>query len=368
MPIKILVVGDYSDYHISRPEAEIFKQLAQFPEFEIFIFTDKNSPHTPEFEKAGIKIIDYKLQKKFDKKGIEKIRNTLINNQIDVIHLFNSKAIYNGLAAVKNLEVKVVVYRGFSSNVSKLDPFANLKFLHPRIDAVMCNSIGVAEHLQRQLFFKKSKAVVIHKGHKLEWYQDIKPANIREDLGISPDALLLVTVANNRKMKGIPYLLKAMNELPQNADIHLLLVGRDMDDKTNLKIINKGDKRQKIHILGFRKDALNIVAAADVFVLPSIYGESLTKSVMEAMALGVAPVISDIRGNYELVENGKSGLVFKSKNYKELSEKILQLYNDRDLLQKLKTNAKQRIKEHFDSSQTVLKLKELYEDLIRNKQ
>ncbi len=367
MPIKILVVSNYSDFHVSRPEAEIFKQLALFPDFEIFILTDKNSAHTPDFEKAGIKIIDFKLEKKYYKEGIKKIRNTLISNKIDIIHLFNSKAIYNGLAAVKNLNVKVVVYLGFSSNVTKFDPFANLKFMHPRIDAVMCNSIGVAEHLQKQLFFKKSKAVVINKGHKIEWYQDVKPAEIRSELGISPNALLLVNVANNRKMKGIPYLLKAMNELPQDADIHLLLVGRDMDDKTNMQIINSGNKKQKIHILGFRKDALNIVAAADVFVLPSIYGESITKSVLEAMSLGVAPLISDIRGNYELVENGRNGLVFKSKDYKELSENILRLYNNRKLLQMFKSTAKQRVKERFDSRQTVLNVKELYKNLMRNK-
>ncbi|MBN2893759.1 MAG: glycosyltransferase family 4 protein [Bacteroidales bacterium] len=364
MPIRLLVISNYKDYHTTRPEAEIFKSLAKYKKFEIFIMTLRNSEHVPEFEAVGIKIIDFHPQKKNDKLEIARIRKELVDNNIDIVHLFNSKAIYNGTKAAKGLKVKVVLYRGFSSNVNKLDPFANLKFMNPRVDKILCNSIGVAEHLHKQPFFDKSKTVVIHKGHDVSWYENIVPANIRAELGVSSDSLLLVNVANNRKMKGIPYLLKAIVNLPKDADVHLLLVGRDMDTKENLKIVEQGGVKDKIHFMGFRKDALNIVAGSDAFVLPSIFGESITKSVLEAMSLGVAPIISDIRGNFELLEDTVSGLVFESKNVKDLSQKIMKLYNDRSLCKEFGKNAQLRIKNVLNNEQTVLKIKDFYEQII----
>jgi len=279
------------------------------------------------------------------------------------MHLFNSHAILNGIRAAKGLPVKVVLYRGYTGNISWLDPTAYFKYLHPRVDAVFCNSIGVKELLDRQLFFKKSKAVTINKGHDLAWY-NYPPIDIRSELGISPDALLLITVANNRRMKGVPYLLKAMSLLPKGLDIHLILAGRDMDTKQNLAILKKGAYASNVHFTGFRRDILNIEAACDLFVLPSIFGESITKSVIEAMSLGVGPIISDIRGNVELVDHGVNGLVFPSKNSRALAGAILQVYNDRSLVKKFGEESKKRVATLLSSEQTIIKTKKLYEDLM----
>src|SRR5690606_24947934 len=98
-----------------------------------------------------------------------------------------------------------------------------------------------------------------------------------------------------------------------------------------LEIINSGKYKQNIHLPGFRPNALSIAASADVFVLPSIMGESITKSVIEAMSLEKAPIITDIAGNVELVIDGESGLVVPKKDHLALSAAILKLYNDREL-------------------------------------
>ena len=109
---------------------------------------------------------------------------------------------------------------------------------------------------------------------------------------------------------------------------------------------------------------LNLVAGCDVFVLPSIFGESITKSVIEAMSLGIAPIISDIAGNRELVKNEESGLVFTSKNSQELYNAIRKLYNDQEYCKQLGKNAQQRIAEHLNAEGTILKMKALYEELM----
>ena len=366
MSIKVLVISDYRDFHTVRPEAEIFIGLAKLG-FKITIMTYKESEYVQLFEQAGIKVIDFHPEKKFSKTEINKIREEIIKNEIDIVHLFNSKAIINGIQAAKGLPVKVVLYRGYTGNVHWYDPTAYCKYFHPRVDKIFCNSIGVEEHFHKQLFFDKRKTITINKGHDIKWYENYSPYDIRKELNIPSDAFLLINVANNRKMKGIPYLLKAMNLLPAELPIHLILIGKNMSNNTNLKIIDQGVKKKNIHILGYKKNVLNIVASCNVFVLTSIKGESITKSVIEAMCLGVAPVISDIPGNKELIINDESGLLFPSKNIKEIMNAILKLFNNQSLCKELGNNAKQRIIDHLNVEQTVIKTKKLYEDLVSKK-
>ena len=366
MSIKVLVISDYRDYHSSRPEASIFIGLAEMG-FQIHVMTYKDCKHREEFEKSGINIIDFHPEKRFDKAEIKTIKDLIVKENIDVMYLFNNPAIINGIIAAKRLPVKVVLYRGYAGNIHWYDPAIYFKFLHPRVDKIICNSIGVEEYIQKQLFFDKRKTITINKGHNVEWYTGYHPFDIRKELGIPSDSFLIINVANNRKMKGIKYLLKAFNDIPCDLPIHLLLAGRNMDNKKNLNILNQGDKKDKVHFLGYRKNVLNIVASTNVFVLSSIEGESITKAVIEAMSLGIPPIITDIPGNKELVVNNVSGLIVPSKNSKKMSEAIIKLYEDQSFSRYLGENSLKRISTHLNYKQTILKTKELFEALGEGK-
>lgn len=363
MPTKVLVISNYSDYHSTRPEGAIFIGLAKLG-FKVFVMCHKGVGYAKDLEEAGITIVDFLPKKKFEKEEIAVIREFLIHYQIDILHAFYSAAIINGIKAVQGLSTKIVLYRGYTGHIKWYDPTQYVKYLNPRVDAIMCNSVGVEELFKRQLFFKKQKAVTINKGHDLAWYSAVEPYDIRKELRIPADALLLVNVANNRRMKGIPYLLEAITKLPKDVPIHLLLIGRDMDTKQNLEVIKKGNIGTKVHFLGFRPNVLPIVAACDVFVLPSITGESITKSVIEAMSLAVTPVISDIRGNVELVEDGKSGLVFTSKNVEAIAHCLFTLNNDREACKNMGHQAQTRIKNVLNSKNAIAGMQLLYERLL----
>lgn len=362
--MKIIVISNYNDYHTTRPEAEIFKGLHALGH-NIVVLTPAKSVIAGEFRDMGIQVVDFFTRSKFNRADIQFIRDKIVSEKADILMLFYSKAIVNGIQAAKGVNVKVVLYRGYSGNIQWYDPFAYIKYLNPRVDKIFCNSIGVEEMFQRQLFLKKSKLVTINKGHKLEWYQNYTPYDIRAELNIPSDALLLVNVGNNRRMKGISYLLKSLNMLPDNSNIHLLLIGRDMDTPENLRLIEKCKNKAKVYVLGFRKDVLNIVASTDVFVLSSIKGESITKSVIEAMALGKPAIISDIPGNKELVIQNKNGLIFKSKDYKQLATCILQFYNDRSMCNEYGINAQKHIAENLHSDITIRKTEAMLLELLQ---
>lgn len=362
MPVRILVISNYTNFHATRPEAAIFKELAKRG-FEVHVMTYADSPHKTEFEKAGINVVEFHPQKKWDKEEIQRIRRFIQEKEIDILQLFNSKSTVNGILAAKGLPVKVVLYRGYAGNIHWYDPLAYTKYLHPRVDAVVCNSVGVRDYLASIPFFKKEKAIAINKGHDVAWYQTQSRYDIRSELGLPPDAILVVNVANNRRMKGIPWLLKAMNLLPKESPVHLLLIGNGMDSKENLQIIKQGSGEKNIHLLGFRKNVLDIVTDCDLFALSSIKGESITKAVIEAMSLAIPPVITDIPGNVELVDHGESGLVVPSKNEHALAEAILKLVEDPELRKKLSKGARRHIEEKLNTARTADAYEKLFNDL-----
>jgi glycosyltransferase involved in cell wall biosynthesis len=134
-----------------------------------------------------------------------------------------------------------------------------------------------------------------------------------------------------------------------------------------MKIIHSGANADRVHLLGFRTNVLNIVKSCDVFVLSSLFGESITKSVIEAMSLEVTPVITDIPGNVELVNHGENGLVVRSKNPGDITKAVMQLYNDRELCRKMGVKSREHIAKNLNTEQTVLKTKQMYEDMMAGK-
>jgi glycosyltransferase involved in cell wall biosynthesis len=359
---KLLVISDYRNYLTSRPEAELLIGL-QKEGISVTVMTFPGSPHSTSFLEAGIQLIPYHPTKKRSREAIRRIREELIRGKYDLLHLYNSLASSNGIPAAKGLPVKVLLYRGYTGNVHWYDPTLYLKYFHPRVDSIFCINRQIEELFRRHKLFGKHKAVTIIKGHNPSWYEDVLPANLCA-YGIPEEGFVVTCVANVRPMKGIPDLLKATQFLPPDLHIHFVFIGNGFDDKEIQSLIQKSPYRSNIHLLGFLQNPLPLVAASSVYVQPSRKGEGLSKSTIEAMSLRVAPVISRIAGNTDLVEHEKSGLLFSPGNVHELAEAILRLYQTPELRTSLGEKAAERIRTHFHIKQTIGALKQHYLELL----
>lgn len=362
MPLKILVISNYRTTITVRPEAEIFIGL-QARGHSVTIMTYGDSAYCENFRAAGIRLIDFHPQKKMDKKEIAFIRAELLNGAYDIMHLFNGVSMVNGIQAAKGIPVKVVLYRGFEGHIHWYDPSIYFKFLNPRVDAILCNAEGIKEHIEKATVFVKPKLVTVNKGHRLEWYEDVE-AMTHEELGLDPNAFYAACIANNRKMKGMPYLLQSFAHLPEEANIHLLILGKNMDIPENRKIIETLPHPERIHILGWRADGLRIIKMAQTFLLASLYGESITKSVLEGMSLGTPAIITNIPGNREMIEDGVSGYMVPKKDPKAMAEALVKMYKDPDAPQRMGQAAKERIATRFNSERTILEYEQFYQYLL----
>jgi glycosyltransferase involved in cell wall biosynthesis len=363
--MKILVLSNYRGSSTARPEAEIFIGLKQ-QGHDVTIMTYGDADYNKRFEENEIKVIPFYPEIKRDKKSIEFIRQELIDGDYDIFQMFTSMGYLNGIPAAKGLPVKVVLYRGYTGNIAWYDPFMYMKYFHPRVDGVVCLVEAIRKIFVKNAPWANNKFRTINKGHDIHWYK-VDDGFDLTSFGVKPNDTAFICAANDRKMKGVTHLLKATHFLEKDTPLHLFLAGNGMDKGAFLDLIDQSPIKDKIHILGFRDNILEIVKACDIFVLASLYGEAITKAVIESMALGKAPLITDIPGNKNLVINGESGIVVPPANPKAMADAMKTYLKQPDLIEKYGKAAQNRIQTAFHTSRTVKEYEAFYTDLINSK-
>lgn len=326
---------------------------------DVTLMTQGDAEYVPRFRKYGIKIIDFHPKQKFQWSAILRIRQELKAGQYDVAYLFNNKAITNTLFAAIGLPTKLVSYRGQTGNIYRYDPTSYLTHLHPRLNGILCVANAVRDDLRQHSWLPESHIQTAYKGHDLSWYQDT-PADLAQ-FGIPKWATVAVCVANDRPRKGLPVLLAASHDLAQCKNLHLLLVGSGMDKDHIKALIDQSPMRERIHVAGFRRDAPALVAACQISVLASIKREGLPKTVIEAMAYGVTPVVTNTGGSAELLINDESGYVVPPNDAPALAKAISSLYAHPIRCQEMGQHARRRIAETFNLENSVRDTKRFLE-------
>jgi glycosyltransferase involved in cell wall biosynthesis len=150
---------------------------------------------------------------------------------------------------------------------------------------------------------------------------------IRAELGVPPDAVVIIAVSRLVRHKGYPELLAAMAHVP-NAE--LWVVGErlpsDHGDDLN-ELFARAANGVCLRRLGYRTDVPALLAAADMFTLPSHF-EGLPMSVIEAMLTGLPVVATNIRGPREQVVEGETGLLVPPATIQPLATALNRLVGD----------------------------------------
>ena len=181
----------------------------------------------------------------------------------------------------------------------------------------------------------------------------------RRSIGIK-DEFTILTVAEFIKRKNYSTMLKTIAELKEeNIKFLICGTGRDKEDiETQIKELGIEDK---VLMLGYRKDINSIMNASDIFFLPS-HQEGLTLSIIEALNFALPVVTSNVRGNQDLVENGKGGFVCEQNDYKAFAKCIKELIDNNTLRKEMSKTNKENAKTY--SIENVKKqLEEIYKEM-----
>jgi UDP-glucose:(heptosyl)LPS alpha-1,3-glucosyltransferase len=155
----------------------------------------------------------------------------------------------------------------------------------------------------------------------------------RESLGLTDQDFVLLLIGNDWKTKGLPTLLRALSIL-QLPDVKLLVVGRDIRSPYTAAIAQY-KLQDRVSFLPIRRDVEFYYAATDVYVGPSLE-DAFALPPAEALACGIATIVSSKAGVSEVITDEVNGIVLKDpRNADELASRLRQLYESPALRQQL---------------------------------
>lgn len=304
--------------------------------------------------------------KPFDVRVWRSVKQLLSKKNIDIIHAHGTRANSNILWAARSLGIPVIyTVHGWSFHPDQKTFTRRIRILGEKY-LTSKSSLNISVSSSNQQTGKEVipgfDSVVINNGidhQKFNPERELK--NIRAELSIPSQAVLAVFIARFTGHKQPLTLIRSFAKaLGSNPELFLLMVG-DGDQKVEaLSLVDELGIGTRVRFESFRQDVPDVLAAADLFILPSLW-EGLPIGLLEAMSMGKAIIASEVDGTREIINHGINGLLVKTANLEaDLADAIVALSRDREQRNQLAAEARRTVIRKYDAGEMTRKIEALY--------
>ncbi len=316
---------------------------------------------------------------------VRELRAMLRELKPDVLHTTIAAANFVGRAAAVGLPVKVL-----TSIVSM--PYSEEKMANPRLDSRKVSIIQAADawtsrHFTsgfhaiseatktaavRDLGIDPARVRVVRRGRDPKRLGEPSPERTRAarvSLGIEDGAMVFLNVARQEFPKGQDVLIRAFGTVARTHPQALLLIAGRKGQATpavQAALQSIGDAAEQVRMLGHRDDVPELLAAADVFVFPSRF-EGLGGAVLEAMAMGLPVIASDIPALRESTRPGETADLVAAGDDAALAHAMVALATDDGRLTRYGHVARRVFLDRFQLRAVVSEMADLYRDLAADR-
>ena len=339
-------------------EKYVLNLVERYNEREAKCYFAYNEPGLLSEQMAERKISTFQFEMKnpYDIKAAKVLSRICRENKIDIIHAQYPRECY--IAVLSKLfykKTKIV----FTSHLTLSNSIAwkiTNRLITPFVDRVIsvCNS---GKELLINNGYPKKKIDVIYNGVIPSGGKREK-STIREELGISEDTFVITTLARLHYSKGLEFLIDSIEKLDRIIKRnYVLLIGGDGElyDELKNRIEDKG-LSEKIKLLGFRKDAYNILCGSDIYVNSSMCLEALSFAILEALNASLPTVATNVGGNGDIInENTGCGRIVEYGDTDAMANAIYELSENSEYFEKCRENCIKTINEVFN-------LEKIFED------
>jgi glycosyltransferase involved in cell wall biosynthesis len=295
----------------------------------------------------------------------------------DIVHGNTPKASMLSMVAAKIAGVKIRIYMCHGLRYQGTNGV--LRWLLMKMEKltcacakeVICVSKGVRDTLVKDKLCEDRKAVVVHHGSAsgidLEKFNTdlVQHINIRKDLGIAESDFVFIFVGRIVKDKGINELVNAFVKLQlQKKSVHIILVGGEEGNLNPIfEDIHKHiETNGNIHAVGLQKDIRPYLLNSDAFLLPS-YREGFGMVLIEAGAMGLPCITTDISGCNEIIIQGENGEIVPPRDEKALYEKMKEWVEQPEKVAEMGSKARVLVESRFEQKMVWNALLEEYRRL-----
>lgn len=331
---------------------------------KFFVVCDHKGSNHDKIEDICSNVEIIEIKNIIDIKAAYKIAKFCRDNNINIIQAhFLRESFVAVLSKIFNPKIKVIwtmhlIYEEKRSILKWLN-----RFFSKGANAIICVSEAVKQSLIKEGISDK-KLVTVLNGVDTGYFKPTDERDIRKELGVEKDDILLTTVSRFQKIKGHDFLIDVINELKNNYMIKFksLLVG-DGEEMENIREkVKKLDLDDKVIFAGYREDIPRILTASDVYISPS-ENEAISFSIMEALACEVPVAATEVGGVPEIMNKGKCGVMSYYGDEKRFAKAVFDLYNNKQEYEEMKRNSRSLIEQNFSLNNMIYETYNLYESL-----
>lgn len=187
----------------------------------------------------------------------------------------------------------------------------------------------------------------------------INREDLLKDFQIINKDYLLVSVGQLSKRKNHKMVIEAMSRIG-NPSLKYIIIGDGELKESLKKLIKQLNLSKNVFLLGYKKNVGDYLSVADAYIFPSEQ-EGLPASLMESMAIGLPAIVSNIRGNSDLIDDYKGGYLFSLKNINSLVEAITEATSNSSLSKKQGLYNQNKIKT-FSDKYVNMQMKKIYHE------
>jgi sugar transferase (PEP-CTERM/EpsH1 system associated) len=302
---------------------------------------------------------------------VPKLARLFVRMRPDVVHSRNWATI-EAVAAAKLARINAVVHSEHGRDLQTMgrQPWRRRhlrRLSYAWADRVFCVSQELKDYYCRELGIEATSLEVIPNGVDVEQYRPnlLARMNLRGKLGVDLNTMVVGTVSRLDPIKDHFTLLNAVeNTLRKGVKLKLVIVG-DGSNRTWLEneLASRPDLSLHTVLTGDVRDVSDWLNSFDVFVLPSL-SEGMSNTLLEAMAVGVAPIATAVGGNTEVIVDGHSGLLVQPKDAGRICDYLTTLSAAHDWRRDLGRNARERVMARFSVESMLQGYERMYCQLV----
>ncbi|RYY59158.1 MAG: glycosyltransferase family 1 protein [Chitinophagaceae bacterium] len=312
-------------------------------------------------------------EKPFDFTKWKKVKKLLVQEKVELIHAHGTRANSNVLWAARSLGIPVIyTIHGWSFHQDQGPMLHKLrvlgeKYLTSRTDVNI--SVSLSNQNAGKKLIPGFKSRIINYGIDQKKFNSKGTyPDVRRELGIPENKTLVLFIARFTSHKQPLAMIEAFAKAVRvNPSLHLLLVGDGDQKEEGLRLIEKFGIAGNVTVQSFRQDVPAVLAAADIFVLPSLW-EGLPIGLLEAMTMAKPIIASNVDGTCDVIEPGVNGMLVETGNLVDnLVQALVALGNDRGLQEKFSVNALETVREKFTVTLMTRRIEDLYLEVLNKK-
>jgi glycosyltransferase involved in cell wall biosynthesis len=264
--------------------------------------------------------------------------------------------------------ISLLLTKRMESSISKKD-FLH-KQLYKRVSYILAISNLIKKNVLETCPVSEEKVILHYNGVDLTQFDPAKAnrMKIRKEFNIKDEEIVIGMLARISFGKGYEELIKAAGKLIKEfPNLKFLMAGEASPDEKEYegsikKLVKDLYMEEKVILTGFRKDAVDLLSAMDIFAFPS-HSESFGNSLIEAMAMEKPSVATNSHGILDIIDDGKTGFLFNRKDENDLAEKLKNLIISPVKRITIGKEARKHVTKNFDLEKQTQKLIDLYKNL-----